>query len=347
MKEGVPEIHEGCERNMNVYRQIEWGDVEEAFKECDHVREDTFYCSSQAHAALETHCAIASFSHDRKLTVWTSTQSPYYTQVLLSDVLGLREGDIKVIKPHTGGGFGGKLSLDSAQFCASLLSMKLMRPVKIVLTRAEEFAATKRRTPIHYQMKLGAKKDGTLAGEKGPRHYRWRGIHGTGRNRPVPYRFLLILPLQISQFPVRRFSRLHQQGNSIGLPRLRRASGQLRVGIPGRHDGRRPGDRPDRAPAQERHDAESRDSGPGRYPELRPAAVPGSNQEAHQEARPAAGESRHRHFRLWLHVRRHLQLDRHSLCLLPRPWSRSMWTAKSTSSRAPRISARAATRPWS
>ncbi len=166
MKEGVPEIHEGCERNMNVYRQIEWGDVEEAFKDCDHVREDKFYCSSQAHAALETHCAIASFSHDRKLTVWTSTQSPYYTQVLLSDALGLREGDIKIIKPHTGGGFGGKLSLDSAQFCASLLSMKLMRPVKIVLTRAEEFAATKRRTPIYYQTKLGAKKDGTLVAKK-------------------------------------------------------------------------------------------------------------------------------------------------------------------------------------
>src|SRR5208282_2850121 len=121
-------------------RQIEWGDVEEAFKECDHIREDTFYCSSQAHACLEPHCAIASFSHDGKLTVWTSTQSFYYTQLLLSDMTGLREGDIKVIKPHVGGGFGGKLSLDSAQYCASLLSMKLMRPVKIVLSRAEEFA---------------------------------------------------------------------------------------------------------------------------------------------------------------------------------------------------------------
>lgn len=166
MEEGAAQIHEDCERNMNVYRQIEWGDVEEAFQECDHVREDTFYCSSQAHAALETHCAIASYSHDNKLTVWTSTQSPYYTQVLLSDALGLREGDVKVIKPHTGGGFGGKLSLDSAQFCASLLSMKLKRPVKIVLSRAEDFAATKRRTPIYYKLKLGAKKDGTLVAKK-------------------------------------------------------------------------------------------------------------------------------------------------------------------------------------
>ncbi len=166
MEEGMAEIHEGYERNMNVYRQIEWGDVEEAFKECDQVREDTFHCSSQVHACLEPHCAIASFSHDGKLTVWTSTQSMYYTQLLLSDMTGLREGDIKVIKPHVGGGFGGKLSLDSAQYCASLLSMKLMRPVKIVLSRAEEFAATKRRTPIHYHLKLGARRDGTLVAKK-------------------------------------------------------------------------------------------------------------------------------------------------------------------------------------
>ena len=77
-------------------------------------------------------------------------------------MLGLREGDIRVIKPHTGGGFGSKFELDSAQFCASLLSMKLCKPVKIVLTREEEFTATKRRTPMHYFSKIGAKKDGTL-----------------------------------------------------------------------------------------------------------------------------------------------------------------------------------------
>ncbi|HBA54671.1 MAG TPA: hypothetical protein DCZ04_09550, partial [Syntrophorhabdus aromaticivorans] len=39
MQAGMPEIHEGFERNLNVYRQIEWGDVDEAFKECDHIRE--------------------------------------------------------------------------------------------------------------------------------------------------------------------------------------------------------------------------------------------------------------------------------------------------------------------
>ncbi len=162
IKEDAPIIHDGVDLNINVTRHIEWGDVDEAFKHCDHIREDRFYCSPQAHMAMETHNTVASFGYDGKLTVYASTQSSYYTQGLLSDMLGLREGDIRVIKPHVGGGWGGKFELDSSQFCASVLSMKLCRPVKIALTREEEFIATRRRTPMYYNVKLGAKKDGTL-----------------------------------------------------------------------------------------------------------------------------------------------------------------------------------------
>jgi 4-hydroxybenzoyl-CoA reductase alpha subunit len=162
IKEDAPQIHEDVELNININRHLEWGDVDEAFKHCDHIREDQFYCCSQAHVCMETHDAIASYGYDGKLTVWTSTQSSYYIQALLADMLGMREGDIRVIKPHTGGGFGSKFELDSAQFCAALLSQKLRRPVKIVLDREEEFTTTKRRTPMVYALKLGAKKDGTF-----------------------------------------------------------------------------------------------------------------------------------------------------------------------------------------
>ncbi|MDZ4246149.1 MAG: molybdopterin cofactor-binding domain-containing protein, partial [Dehalococcoidia bacterium] len=154
--------HDGVELNINVTRHIEWGDVDEGFKKCDHIREDTFFCTSMAHVCMETHNTVASFGYDGKLTVWASTQSNYYTQVLLAEMLGLKEGDVRVIKPHVGGGWGGKLELDSTQFISSLISMKLHQPVKIILTREEEFIATRRRTPVHYITRLGAKKDGTI-----------------------------------------------------------------------------------------------------------------------------------------------------------------------------------------
>jgi 4-hydroxybenzoyl-CoA reductase alpha subunit len=162
IKEDAPQIHDGVELNINVTRHIEWGDVDEAFKKCDYIREDKYHCSSQAHTCMETHGTVASFGYDGKLTVYTSTQSSYYIQGLLAGALGMRESDIRVIKPPVGGAFGGKFELDSTQFCAALLSKKICRPVRIVLSREEEFTATKRRTPMYYYTRLGAKKDGTL-----------------------------------------------------------------------------------------------------------------------------------------------------------------------------------------
>ncbi len=162
IKEDAPRVHAGVELNINVTRHIEWGDVDEAFKKCDYVREDKFRCSSQAHMCMETHGSVASYGYDGKLIMYTSTQSSYYIQGLLADALGMREGDIRVIKPPTGGAFGSKFELDSTQFCAALLSKKICRPVRIVLSREEEFTATKRRTPMYYYTRLGAKKDGTL-----------------------------------------------------------------------------------------------------------------------------------------------------------------------------------------
>jgi 4-hydroxybenzoyl-CoA reductase alpha subunit len=166
IKEGAPQIHEGADRNINVTRHIEWGNVDEAFAQSDYVREDWFRCSAQAHMCMETHCAVSSYTPDGKLTVYTSTQAPYYIQVLLAWTLGLRENDVRVISKYTGGGFGSKFELDSAQFCSALLSMKLCRPVKIVLTREEEFIATKRRTPMVYFARTGVKKDGTFMGKE-------------------------------------------------------------------------------------------------------------------------------------------------------------------------------------
>jgi 4-hydroxybenzoyl-CoA reductase subunit alpha len=162
IKKGAPEIHEGVERNVNVTRHIEWGDVEEGFDLSDYIREDWFKCSAQAHMCMETRCAVASYTPNGKLTVWTSTQAPYYMQALLAGVLGLREGDVRVIAHYVGGGWGGKFELDGAQFAASVLSMKLHRPVKLVYTREEDFIASKRRTPMYYYTRTGVKKDGTF-----------------------------------------------------------------------------------------------------------------------------------------------------------------------------------------
>ncbi len=162
IKKEAPEIHEGFERNINVTRHIEWGDVDEGFEEADYIREDWFRCGGQAHMCMETRCAVSDFTPDGKLTIYHSNQSAYYLQALMAGVMGMREGDVRVISTYVGGGFGGKFELDGAIFCSAVLSKKIRRPVKIVYTREEDFIATKRRTPMFYYTRTGVKKDGTL-----------------------------------------------------------------------------------------------------------------------------------------------------------------------------------------
>jgi 4-hydroxybenzoyl-CoA reductase alpha subunit len=163
IKDDAPLVQDDCENNINNTRHIEWGDVDEGFKNSDYVREDRFTYSTQATANMEVHCSIASYDKGNgRLTVWSSTQSPYYLQLGLSDALKIREGDIRVIKPHVGGGFGSKNSTMPDSVNAALLSMKTGKPVKISYNRDEEFSTTEHRTAMQLALKIGFKKDGTL-----------------------------------------------------------------------------------------------------------------------------------------------------------------------------------------
>jgi 4-hydroxybenzoyl-CoA reductase subunit alpha len=168
MEEGAPQVHEGpkLKNNVSESRHIEFGDVDEGFKKCDYVREDSFDIHPVSHAAMEPHNSLAQYDLQGRLTVWTSTQVPYYIQILLAETLGMREGDIRVIRPHVGGGFGGKMELFKDQYCAARLSMLTGKPVRIEYTREEEFACTRHRTAMKYSLKTGFNEDGTLVAKE-------------------------------------------------------------------------------------------------------------------------------------------------------------------------------------
>lgn len=162
MKPEVPLIHEEWENNIGI--KVFWtlGNVDEGFREAYHIREDKFETQSVLHCPMEPHTALANYDSSGKLTVWTSTQVPFYVHRGLSRTLPMPEGSIRVIKPHVGGGFGGKWEMCSIDFCASFLSIKTGRPVKIAYTREEEFFATHRRHPEVLYFRTGVKKDGSI-----------------------------------------------------------------------------------------------------------------------------------------------------------------------------------------
>ena len=166
MDEDQPRVHPGYERNISVEIHQDFGDVDKAFSESYHVRTDRFRGNRANHAAMEPHAAIAKWENG-KLTIWTGTQSPHYTQYHVSRVFGLKMGEVRVIKAFVGGGFGGKLEPSAAEYVGSALAMKTGRPVKMIFDRKEVFLHNRGRHPQYIELTTGVTKEGRILGVHG------------------------------------------------------------------------------------------------------------------------------------------------------------------------------------
>jgi len=160
-----PRIHDyGDLGNLHKLIHLEFGDVEQGFRDADLVREDTFFFEGSTHLPMEQHAAVADWSADGKVTLWSSTQTPHYVHRALAQVLELSPARIRVIACPNGGGFGGKSDPFSHEIVAAKLAMVTGRPVKITLTREEVFYCHRGRHPTLMWVKTGVKKDGAITG---------------------------------------------------------------------------------------------------------------------------------------------------------------------------------------
>jgi CO/xanthine dehydrogenase Mo-binding subunit len=147
--------------NTCMDARVEMGDVTFGFAQADHIIEGTFTTSPMHQAYLEPHGCVAEYDNNNRLTIWTATQQLSIVHSESAKSLGIPMNKIRVLPAWLGGGFGGKLKTLHEQICA-LLAMRARRPVKLVLTREEEFIASHPRANFRITMKTGFMKDGTL-----------------------------------------------------------------------------------------------------------------------------------------------------------------------------------------
>jgi putative selenate reductase molybdopterin-binding subunit len=164
MAPDAPILHDkgGAEKG-NIFVDIhgEVGSVADGFKAADAVHEMTYSTSRVQHVHLETHGSIAWRGDDGRLHIRTSSQAPFIAQQKLCHIFGLRPRDLHVFTERVGGGFGGKQEMLSEDLCL-LATLKTGRPVKWEFTREEQFIGASTRHQMTTQVKLGAKRDGTL-----------------------------------------------------------------------------------------------------------------------------------------------------------------------------------------
>ena len=165
-------IHDNKPGNLEKDYHHVFGNPDQGFAEADHIAEARYIANEVTHAAMEPHSTLASFELDPhtgklgRLTVWSSTQVPYYLQHKLSLVLEMPMQQIRVIKPLVGGGFGGKSEVIPLEIIAAVAARKAKAPVKITYTREEVFWAHRGRPRTIIDLKTGVKNDGRITAVK-------------------------------------------------------------------------------------------------------------------------------------------------------------------------------------
>ena len=138
------------------------GDVSSAFASSDAVIEATFRTPWVYQAYIEPQVCTAWQEPSGSLVVSTSTQGAFVTRSEIARAFGLPLERIRVIAEPLGGAFGGKFALVEPLAVGAALA--LHRPVRLVLTRSEDFQATNPASAQVTHLKVGARKDGTFTG---------------------------------------------------------------------------------------------------------------------------------------------------------------------------------------
>ena len=148
-------------RNIVAETHGEYGDVATALANSAVTYQGTFSTQRVQHAALETHGGLAWVDASGILNVRSSTQVPFLTRRALVDIFKLAPEKVRVFCERVGGGFGGKQEMFVEDILA-LAALKTGRPVKLELTREEQFISTSTRHPMRISVRAGADKDGKL-----------------------------------------------------------------------------------------------------------------------------------------------------------------------------------------
>ena len=164
--------------NISARTQMGYGDVEAGFAEADVIIERTYKTEQPHQGYIEPHACLASVNPDGTAELWVTTQGHFTFRNVCSKLLGLDIAKLKVTSSEIGGGFGGKTHV-WAEPVALALSRKANRPVKLVMSRDEVFRGSGPTSSTSIDVKMGAKKDGTITAAVAEMRYQGGAFPGT------------------------------------------------------------------------------------------------------------------------------------------------------------------------
>jgi len=148
--------------NISNHFKVRKGDPDKIWEACAQVVQRKYYVPHVQHVPIETHVAVAQADRTGKVTLWASSQSPFAQRGLVAKALGLSPNQIRIIANYVGGGFGCKAGLTMEALPIALALKTNGRPVKLRLTREEEFFTNFVRQALVIEIKLGCDANGNM-----------------------------------------------------------------------------------------------------------------------------------------------------------------------------------------
>ncbi|HEY1419168.1 MAG TPA: xanthine dehydrogenase family protein molybdopterin-binding subunit [Candidatus Dormibacteraeota bacterium] len=147
-------------RNVSAIATFKRGDAAAGLKASDAVIKATYRIAGVHHGFIEPHVAMVRPEPGGGMTIWAPTQGPFGVRDEIAKVLDAAPHEVRVVPMPVGGGFGGKVML--LETVLSLLARKVRRPLRLTLTRQQEFMLGRPAPAAAFDIELGATRDGTL-----------------------------------------------------------------------------------------------------------------------------------------------------------------------------------------
>jgi len=153
--------HEAVPSNIANRFHYQRGDIAQGFREADVVLERTYATSRLHQAYLEPQANVATIDPlSGGVTIYTATQGIFNVRESTAKTLGVPEQFVRVVPLTVGGGFGGKILL--LQPLTAALAVTLRRPVRLVLSRRDDFLVGSPGPGATIELRTGVKRDGSL-----------------------------------------------------------------------------------------------------------------------------------------------------------------------------------------
>jgi CO/xanthine dehydrogenase Mo-binding subunit len=156
-------------RNVSSVANYKRGDVGAGLAASDVIVKATYQIAGVHHGFIEPHVSMVRPEPDGGATIWAPTQGPFAVRDEIAKLLDAAPHEVRVISTPVGGGFGGKVYLLEALLV--LLAQKVRRPLRLSLTRQQEFLMGHPAPAARFEIELGAQRDGSLVALRAKYHY--------------------------------------------------------------------------------------------------------------------------------------------------------------------------------